>query len=253
MSGTDAFINSIQGVMCVAYFILAARLWRLGQRSGQNPERLLGLTFLLWGISYIVYYPPYYLLVEGPLQSSFFFCSGFLDSAGAFMLALVTQSVFRRRERWARWLVGGIGFCLITGAIGSAWVGDLAGISVLSNPWYWFEVSGDTAAVIWIAIEGLQQYRKARQRRSLGLCDPIVCNRYLLWGLSGVSWIVYNAAVIAEYVDYSINQRWSDSLDLLVNGLSVIAVGLIWLVFFPPARYRRWIQNADAAATAAEG
>ena len=107
--------------------------------------------------------------------------------------------------------------------------------------------------VIWIAIEGFQNYRKARQRLRLGLCAPLVCNRYLLWGLAGAVWILFDLALIAQYIDYEITQFWSPSLDVLVGTLGASAVAIIWFVFFPPARYRRWIQAADSAATDAEG
>ena len=35
--------------------------------------------------------------------------------------------------------------------------------------------------------------------------------------------------------------------------LIAVLVAYVWFVFFPPAFYRRWIRNADLAATVAEG
>ena len=58
---------------------------------------------------------------------------------------------------------------------------------------------------------------------------------------------------IAQDIEYEITQVWSPSLDVLVGTLGASAVAIIWCVFFPPARYRRWIQAADPAATVAEG
>jgi hypothetical protein len=107
--------------------------------------------------------------------------------------------------------------------------------------------------MIWIAAEGFLNYRKARQRLRLGLCEPLVCNRYLLWGLAGAVWIVYDLALAAQYIDFEVTQQWSPSLDALVSSLGASAVAVIWFVFFPPAFYRRWIRNTDPAATVAEG
>jgi len=98
--------------------------------------------------------------------------------------------------------------------------------------------------------EGLSQYRLARQRLRLGLCDPLVCNRYLLWGLAGVTWTTWEVAVIAQSIEYRVTQMWSATMDSLVGGLQVGAIALIWLVFFPPAVYRRWIDHAAPAAVA---
>jgi hypothetical protein len=248
----DAFINVIQVAVCTAYFAICIRLVRLSLRSGEAPERFLGVAFLFWGLSYVLYYPPYYLLAEGSLQSICFFFSGVADDVGAFSLALVTRCVFRKRERWAKFLVAGIAVFLIAGVGGSVWVGEWEGNYPLSNPWFWLEVSGDAATMIWIAIEGLQNYRKARQRLRLGLCEPLVCNRYLLWGLSGAIWILYDLALIAQYIDFELTQLWSPTLDILVSFLGASAVAVIWFVFFPPTFYRNWIDNFAAVADVAE-
>ena len=253
MSGMDAFMNVIRIFVCTAYFTICIRLVRLSLRSGEAPERLLGLAFLCWGLSYVLYYPPDYLLPEGSLLSMCFLLSGLADDVGAFSLALVTRCVFRKRERWAKFLVAGIAVFLIAGVGGSVWMGDREGNFPLSNPWFWAELGGDAAAMIWIAAEGFLNYRKARQRLRLGLCEPLVCNRYLLWGLAGAVWILYDLALIAQYVEYELTQYWSPPLDILVSSLGASAAAVIWFVFFPPNSYRRWIRNTNPAAMVAEG
>jgi hypothetical protein len=251
VSGIDVSMYVVVGAVCLAYFTICVRLLRLSQRSGEAPERLLGLAFLLWGLSYPLYYIPYYFLAEGSLQAVLLFSSGVADDAGAFCLALVTLCVFRRRDRWAKFLVAGIAISLFAGLAGSVWVGDSEASRPLSNPWFWAEMLGDAAAMIWIATEGFHHYRKARQRLRLGLCEPLICNRYLLWGLAGAVWIVYDVALIAQYIDYELAQLWSPALDVLVSSLGALATAAIWFVFFPPAFYRRWIR-ADLAANGGE-
>jgi hypothetical protein len=58
---------------------------------------------------------------------------------------------------------------------------------------------------------------------------------------------------IAQNVVYELTLRWSGSLDLLTSSLDVAPIALVWLAFFPPACYRRWIESAAAPLTAAEG
>ena len=103
-----------------------------------------------------------------------------------------------------------------------------------------------------MASEGFGQYRTARQRLRLGLCEPLVCNRYLLWGLVGAIWMIWEVASTAQLIEYQIIQVWSATMDSLVGGLEIGAIALIWLVFFPPAVDRRWINRAAPAAVAAE-
>ena len=42
----------------IVYLIAGARLLRLGQRTGELPERLLGATFLAMGVSAVCYVLP---------------------------------------------------------------------------------------------------------------------------------------------------------------------------------------------------
>jgi hypothetical protein len=133
------------------------------------------------------------------------------------------------------------------------WIGDWEGFYPLSNPWYWLEFVGSIAPMGWMIAEGFVQYSKARQRRRLGLCAPLVCNRFLLWGLAGMLWLLLELSLIAENAVYELTQRWSDSLDLLTGSLEVAPVALVWLAFFPPDRYRRRIEGTAGPLTAAEG
>jgi hypothetical protein len=73
---------------------------------------------------------------------------------------------------------------------------------------------------------------------------------FLLWGLAGVTWAVWEVAETAQIIEYSVTGVWSATMDSLVGGLEVGAIALIWLVFFPPAVYRRWIDRAAPAAMA---
>jgi hypothetical protein len=81
----------------------------------------------------------------------------------------------------------------------------------------------------------------------------MVCNRYLLWGLTGVVWMVYEFAAVVQHIEYEVTQVWSAPMDAVEGALELTAIALIWLVFFPPTFYRRWIEGAALAATAEEG
>jgi len=246
----SAFIQN--AISCLIFLVVGARLYRLSVRTGRAPERLLGASLLLWGASIPLYDVPYLLLGE-PGVAPFSFASRVLTQMGTIAFVVFTRRVFRAQERWAAWLVIGTAVCLSVGVGGSVWIGDWEGIYLLSNPWYWLECVGSIVPMGWMTAEGFIQYAKARQRRRLGLCAPLVCNRFLLWGLAGMLWLLLELSYIAQNVEYELTQHWSGSLDLLTGSLDVVPVALVWLAFFPPARYRRWVEGTATPVTAAEG
>ncbi len=239
---------------CIAGFvfiIVGVRLLRLGIRTGEIPERLLSASFLAWGLSYLLYSLPY-ALADASLLRPLFVAGRFLVATGAITFAFFTWSVFRRHDAWGLWVIAGTVVCLVVGVAGSVWVGDWEGTHPIRNPWWWAEWVGLTGTEAWMAAEGLVQYGKARQRLRLGLSDPLVCNRFLLWSLASILWMALEFVVVVQNIEYEITQRWSASMDVLVAGVEMTAIAMIWLVFFPPAFYRNWINGAAPVAKAVE-
>jgi hypothetical protein len=148
--------------------------------------------------------------------------------------------------------VYGIAVLLIGGIGGSALGGDLEGFSI-SNPGFWAEWVGYTIPFGWAGAEALVQYRQARRRVRLGFCEPLVCNRYLLWALFGVMQVCLCLVILPQYSEYETTSQFTATWDTLIGGLEIVSVTLISLVFFPPAFYRRWINGTAPAATAEEG
>ena len=233
------------------YLLVGIRLVRLSARTGQAPERLLGSSFLLWSLSYLCWQLPI-ANPDQPLAAPLFFVGRVLSYTATVLCAVFSRLVFRNQERWATGLVIGIAIGLSVGVAGSAAVGDWEGIRPLSNPWWWLECLVYSAAMAWIGVEGLVEYSKARQRRRLGLCDALVCNRYLLWGLAGVVWTLYAWVLAAQTVHFERNQAWSVSLDNLDGAIEFLAIAIVWIAFFPPAGYRRWLHGGIPVADTAK-
>ncbi|MCH8083890.1 MAG: hypothetical protein IH885_06610 [Myxococcales bacterium] len=236
------------------YLIVGIRLYALSARNAQAPDRLLAVTFLFWGLSYFVYdIPEIFFYADVPLPPLFSFSSAITLYLGTITFAVFTRAVFRPQERWALWLVAGMVGCLIVGVAGSVWVGDWGGEYPLSNQWWWVTRVGCAAPLVWMSAEGLTQYANARRRRRLGLCTPQSCNRFLLWGLAGALWVILELVDGAQYFEYEIVGQYSDSLLVHVGWLEAVPGGMIWLIFFPPAFYRRWINANAPVAKAGEG
>jgi len=109
------------------------------------------------------------------------------------------------------------------------------------------------APFVWMAAESLRQYGKAKRRLRLNLCDPLVCNRYLLLGLASVIWVVVEFVATAHVIELELTQGVSAPMDLLLMTTEFGAIAVVWLVFFPSTCYRRWIQGAAPVALSGEG
>ncbi len=235
-----------------AYLYVGVRLYALSRRTRQRPEFLIAATFLFWVLSYLFYDIPYAFVLADELVPAF--CSyaalitlGVANVAFAFFI----RSVFRPDARWATGLVAAIVGSIVAGVAGSAWVGDWEGIHPLANPWYWVEFFGGFAPSVWMSVEGFVQYSKMRRRLKIGLCEPMACHRFLLWGAAGVLWMILEAVVTANDFVYALTGKWSLMLDFGVAVFEAAPVVIIWLVFFPPAFYCRWIEGR--VSTGAEG
>jgi hypothetical protein len=246
----NAYIGSaIAGALYIAAGI---RLARLRGRTGELPELVLSVCFLLWGVSYLLYAVPSALGNES-LINPFFFPANILSDAGALACSVFTWKVFRASEKWAPLFVAGIALCLVAGIGASAWAGEWEGSPPLTSAWYWFEWAGATLPCLWIGVEAFIQFRKASRRQRLGLCDALVRNRYLLWGIVGAFWVTLQFIFIFQDIAWARTHQWPAYSDTLVGILEIISIGTVWLVFFPPAAYRRWVESASPAEMLADG
>jgi hypothetical protein len=242
----SAYIGSAAAGL--VYFLLGARLVRLGIRTGSAAEGLLGLTFLIWTLSYALWVIAVAWQPQPALESQLFIASRLATNLGGVGFAFFPLLAFRRGSTWAKWLSASIAICLIFGTAGSGWAGDPEGIEPLSNVWWWFDWFGEIAPAIWIGVEGLHHYGTTRPRVRLGLCEPIVGHRYLLWGLAGVFWTLLDFVIVGQYVEFWATHSWSATLDKFVGLCEIAALALIWLAYFAPAAYQRKINATEVSA-----
>jgi hypothetical protein len=99
----------------------------------------------------------------------------------------------------------------------------------------------------WVSLEGLRYYTLMRKRRALGLADPVVTNRFFVWGAGeGVSSLVVLALLVAI-----LSRGELSPTDPFVAAFVTLA-GLVnafvwWLTFTPPAAYLRWVRGSASA------
>jgi hypothetical protein len=238
----QAYIGEL--ISGIVYFYVGARLLRLAARTGEGPERLLAAMFLFTGVSFLLYDVPIILDSE-PLWTPFNFAGRLVYLPAVLLLAIFTHRVFRPEGVWAGRVPYAVAALLVVGVGGSVWHGDLEGFTV-SSPWFWVEWTGYTLPFAWAGVEALTHHHRARRRFRLGLCDPLVCNRYLLWGFYGAVQVMVSLALFPAYSEYEHDGAFSATWDTLISAGEISSLALILLIFFPPALYRRWIQGAPA-------
>jgi hypothetical protein len=246
---SHAYLGELLGG--IVYLIAGFRLLRLGQRTREAPERLLGATFLFMGVSaglYVLPVFPAFASLWTPLN----FAGRVAFLPAPVMLVLFTGCVFRPNEHRTAWFAWGTAALLLVGVGGSALVGDWEGFSV-SNRWFWLEWLGFTLPFGWAGAEALVQHVRARRRVRLGLSERLVCNRLLLWALFGGLQLCSSLVLLPQYAQYERDNLFTATWDMLYGACVIASLVMICLVFFPPVVYRRWIAGAAPPVLAEEG
>jgi hypothetical protein len=236
--------------------LIATKMLLLAHKTRALPEFILGLLlFLVCGLGYPVAVANQALresLTPG-VSFSLTVISMVCINAAFALVFVFTWKVFRPAEAWARNLVVLAVACL---------VGDLVGIfRVVDGSMRPDEV---TAAVQWLAVFDLVvvgvgyawtatesfHYRSLLVRRlALGLSDPVVCNRFLLWGFfaafSGAGCVTI-ASLLALGIDVTLDMLGTLAISITGIGQAVC----LYLAFVPPKTYLDRIRPGAAAGKA---
>lgn len=229
--------------------LVGAKLLLLARRTRALPELAVGLgVFLVAFVSY-----PLSLASLSPdlppLAAKGIFAAGAVASAvGSSSIYVFTWKVFRPDAGWARVLtLGAIGAIFAFAVVSIVRVAGAEapreifrdGLSVLRNV-----VTG--FSYLWTAFEALRYYGLLRRRAALGLADPVVSNRFLLWGVSGVS------ATLGISVSTAVVLLGEPGAAM--HPVSMLAVGVagftssvsLYLAFLPPTAWLRFVVGRAA-------
>ena len=228
---------------------VATRLLALAQRTGRQPEQLIGTSLASFA------------MVAYPLLLLFAFAGASLDpvttrilraaSATAYCATLgclvaFVWSVFRSRSRWAGRAAWSLLALAASGAIAvvvrfdpgtGAATTDRLGSSLLTLAF--------TLAFAWASGESLRQWLRLRRRERLDLADPTESWRFLILGLgNGAGAAIALALVSFAARGLGIGEHPAPGLLQCASGLALSATWL--LTFAPPRRYRVWLGGAAA-------
>ena len=239
--------------------VVSTRLLLLAHRTRQKPELFLGLGLLGTAVlGYGVLIAAVILRgadqthTVATLDRSLQACGQLLHDAGVTMIVIFVVSTFRPREPWAKALAALL--------IGALWGGTLGweltnGFHFVGrgNGFWWLEYAAIWTYPLWTMVESYRYYALMRRRQAIGLADPLVTNRFLLWGSASLGTAL---AIWTSSISFFLPQRpeliaaWGPPIQIATATFGVVTVALFYLTFFPPSWYRRRIVATRSAAAA---
>jgi hypothetical protein len=223
-------------VACIAAsFAVGGRLLLLWRRTGQTPELAIGVAlFAGGGLGYGLAMAAYALRVfPSPWAAGAETLGAFASHVGAASLALALRHIFRPDAAWARTLQ-----LSLTVAIALAFAARFVEPLAFPPPGFvfWPYVLLGAACYAWSCIESLHYHAMMRRRMRIGLAEPLLARRFLLWGIAGLAAVGMHVAAMASRLAYAgAMPTWMLGL---VTALGLVAAAGIWLAFFPRRRER---------------
>jgi hypothetical protein len=228
------------GVVAVAVGI---KMLSLTWRTREFPEAAIGVHILVLMLGYSVEFAG----IEGADRLGMF--AELLRGVGnlCYVIAILvyllfTWRVFRPTSRVAAVVAYASILGLIVGWSGEVFTSRFDfGADRFEAPWFWIAFIPRLVCMGWATGEALLEYRRARRRMRLGLSEPLVTNRFLLWGLAALSEFLIYVAVVSGILRGVPSDFLNGTTALIVSALGMSAAITILLAFLPPRAYRDWV------------
>lgn len=248
----DLFVLVATLTYVVIGWIVGVRMLRLARRTGGFPERALGFAECLLAGAV----PPLFTVVQVASEPALLvraadFLGQLAYTIGSALLIVFTWRVFRPNEARVRALVHGALVVLgIGGGIGmtrsftASDPGELRHVQTFAFlVMEWVSLVG----FLWTSGEALVHHGRLRRQSALGLTDPVVANRMLLWGVVGLGGVV---AAGSPLLASAVGLESATHVPTRIAGAiaTITSSAAIQLAFLPPAAYLRWVRGSAAAA-----
>jgi hypothetical protein len=237
----------VLGLAGVAAFTVTSalvgfRLLRLAARTHRAPELAMGLAFVLSAAVGFPLFTVALLLKQAGTAAATVHgiesTGALFTYAGYLSLAIGNWRIFRADRRWP--LAAIVALATATCSVATVVVvlrdarpGQPRELTI------WAGVAIGLVVFAWSSAESLLLHRRLRRRLRLGLVEPEVVNRVLLWGVGSLAAVGMTAHGLALRILLGPGDAISDGQRLVASGLGLVAAVAIGLAFFPPAAYRR--------------
>lgn len=226
-------------------FVIAALVTLVGLRlAARGLARRAAPDFTL-GVSVALLQPGIVLTsyaLQAPKPELFPLSLG-CATAGTAAIALFAQLTFRPRVAWARVLiVAMIAFLCYGHSL------QVPRAQATGEPDCTY-LSARLLLLGWAAFEALRQRALYARRELIGMYNPVIANRFLLFGiwtllmaLNAVGTMLF--VLLSQHFGLLDWRTWTFGV---ARWISLFLLLAMWLIFFPPHSYLAWIERRHAA------
>ena len=140
--------------------------------------------------------------------------------------------------------------CLAVAVLGDAMTTGFAPAEWMKPGWMLARQLIQIGVLLWGAAESLRWWLRMRRRVRVGLGDPVVASRFLLWALAAAS--AATGSLVGMTVGLSTGRGMNElpELTLVLSGFGLVSAVSLWLAFATPAWWRaRVLAQAQNAST----
>ena len=229
-----------------AFFVASSsvgiRLIALWRRNGGIPELLIGVGVLGIGpVGFGSITVGQLLWVDHDTVGRVVFAVGmFAASVGALSKFVFNTYVYHPNSRFVWGIAATAAVALLLCFVWNGLANGYRNISEMDS-FYLVRTGLTVACLLWGSAEALRYWGMMRRRVRIGLGEPVVTNRFLLWGVgAGAAGLGTLVGVIAQWWTSlpPIEIPWV-MLNSSIHGM--VAAVAMWLAFLPPARYQRYV------------
>jgi hypothetical protein len=260
-----ALAGLVTAVNLLLSLVVGLRLLARARHGWPAPELSLAIYFL---VSAFLATPPQVVVYGGmgdprlavaePVARALLAFAVAAMAIGAGAAYVFTWKTFRPERTFAKLIVAAGIACLAVGYLIEAFEGFAP--VMFAGPGHWIGWAGRTAAPAGIAWESFRYWRMLRRRLRIGLADPVVTNRFLLWAVWAacstanfvadlasrtIYWLVFGTIQpVPEYLAATVAP--TIAVTMAIGAVSAVT---LFLTFFPTRAYLRRIE-ARAATVA---
>lgn len=226
--------------------VVGIRLLGLARRTRGLPEILVAVALLCGGLGVgLLRVTALYAPLSEDLVSAAALGVHLCRAVSTGAIVVMVWRVFAPGRVWSSTLSGILllGFALVV--VGE--VREMRPPATTNHPLYWLWTGLMAVSYCWTSWESLRYHAMLKRRMRLGLADPVVANRMLLWGVASGCIAIQTPVILASIVLGGEDHIASWAL-VVVSVFSCLAAATVWLAFFPPASYLKRIAARAAAA-----